>query len=200
MKIVCLDLEGVLVPEMWLEFAEAANLPELKEKSTRNVACYDELMNWRLGILSQHNYKLQDVLDVVETLEPLPGAWEFYSWLKSQVRVIILSDTYDQFIWPLMKKLEYPTVFCHDLILDDTGVITGYKLRLDDQKRKAVQAFHQLNFEVICAGDSYNDLSMIKEADHGFFFRPPQSMVDEHPGFPVCNDHKELQEAIAKVL
>lgn len=195
MNLVCLDLEGVLIPEIWVAFAEQAGLEELK-RTTRDEPDYDRLMRYRLDILERHDFTIRDVERVVATLEPLPGAVEFYDWLKSQAGVIILSDTFREFAWPLMAKLDYPTLFCHRLVLDDKGRIVDYRLRQQDQKRKAVESLKSLNFRVLAAGDSYNDLTMIQSADHGFFFRPPDSLVEEQPDYPVARTHEELRELL----
>lgn len=199
MKIVCLDLEGVLVPEVWINFAEAAGIPELK-RTTRDEPCYDTLMRYRLEILDRHECRLPDIQRIVATLRPLPGAKEFLDWLKSQVNVIILSDTFSQFAGPLMEQLDFPTLFCHELEVNGNGRITDYLLRQPDQKRKAVEALRGLNFEVIAGGDSYNDLTMIQAANHGILFRPPESLVQEHPEYPVANDHAEFRAELEKIL
>lgn len=199
MNLVCLDLEGVLIPEIWVAFAEKTGLEELK-RTTRDEPDYDRLMRYRLDILENHDFTIRDIEAVVDTLDPLPGAVEFYRWLRSQSGVIILSDTFMEFAWPLMAKLDYPTLFCHNLVINDKGKIVDYKLRLPDQKRQAVEAFRKLNFRIIAAGDSYNDLTMIQAADEGIFFRPPESLPREYPDFPVAQTHAELQSLIAPLL
>ena len=192
MELACLDLEGVLIPEIWIAFAEKTGIEGLK-KTTRDVPDYDELMTMRLGLLRENNLKIQDIQEVISTLTPLDGAKEFYLWLKSQFQVIILSDTFYDFARPLMAQLEFPTLFCHKLEIAANGEITNYLLRQPDQKRQAVKAFHGLNFRVIAAGDSYNDTTMLSEADKGILFSPPQNVIDEFPQFPVTNNYDELK-------
>lgn len=199
MNIVCLDLEGVLIPEIWIAFAEKTGIEALK-RTTRDEPCYDTLMRYRLDILDKKGFKLADIEEVIGTLDPLPGAKEFVEWVTSQTRLVILSDTFSQFAGPLMAKLGNPTLFCHDLVIDETGRIADYKLRLPDHKRKAVQAFKALNFDTIAAGDSYNDLSMIDAADNGFLFCPPDRLTEERPELAVARDHKQLQAIIAAKL
>jgi phosphoserine/homoserine phosphotransferase len=199
MNIVCLDLEGVLIPEIWIAFAEKTGIEALK-RTTRDEPCYDTLMRYRLDILDKEGFKLADIEEVIGTLDPLPGAQEFVQWVTSQTRLVILSDTFRQFAGPLMAKLGNPTLFCHDLVIDETGRIADYKLRLPDHKRKAVEAFRALNFDTIAAGDSYNDLSMIDCADEGLLFCPPQRLTEERPELPVARNHAELQAIIAAKL
>ena len=197
--LVCLDLEGVLLPEIWIAVARKTGLKEL-ERTTRDEPDYDKLMRYRLDILDREGIGIGEIREVIDTLEPLPGAVEFTEWLKSRAPLIILSDTFSQFAEPLMAKLGHPALFCHQLILAANGTIEGYKLRLEDQKRKSIKAFKDLNFEVIAAGDSYNDLTMLQEADHGILFRPPEKLKAEYPDFPVAEDHPELREHIEKLL
>lgn len=199
MNIVCLDLEGVLIPEIWIAFAEKTGIEALK-RTTRDEPCYDTLMRYRLDILDKEGFKLADIEAVIGTLDPLPGAKEFVEWVTSQTRLVILSDTFSQFAGPLMAKLGNPTLFCHDLVIDETGRIADYKLRLPDHKRKAVEAFRALNFDTIAAGDSYNDLSMIDCADEGLLFCPPDRLTEERPELPVALNHAELQAIIAAKL
>ena len=199
MNIVCLDLEGVLIPEIWIAFAEKTGMEELK-RTTRDEPCYDTLMRYRLEILNKKAFKLADIEAVIATLDPLPGAKEFVEWVTSKTRLVILSDTFSQFAGPLMAKLGHPTLFCHDLVIDSAGHIADYKLRLPDHKRKAVEAFRSLNFDTIAAGDSYNDLSMIDCADEGFLFCPPDRLIEERPELPVAHNHSELQTLIAARL
>ncbi|MEM8867152.1 MAG: bifunctional phosphoserine phosphatase/homoserine phosphotransferase ThrH [Verrucomicrobiota bacterium] len=199
MNIVCLDLEGVLIPEIWIAFAQKTGIETLK-RTTRDEPCYDTLMRYRLDILDEEGFKLSDIEAVIGTLDPLPGAIEFVQWVTSQTRLVILSDTFSQFAGPLMAKLGNPTLFCHDLVIDETGRIADYKLRLTDHKRKAVEAFKALNFDTIAAGDSYNDLTMIDTADKGFLFRPPERLTIERPELEVATDHKALQAIISKHL
>ena len=195
MNIICLDLEGVLVPEIWIAFAEKTGIEELK-RTTRDEPCYDTLMSYRLDILNQHQFKLADIEAVINTLNPLPGAVEFVKWVSAQTRLVILSDTFSQFASPLMAKLGNPTLFCHELIIDDSNCIADYQLRIPDHKRKAVEAFKSLNFETFAAGDSYNDLSMIDAADNKSLFCPPESLTLERPELPVANSYDELSAII----
>ena len=196
MNIVCLDLEGVLIPEIWIAFAEKTGIDALK-RTTRDEPDYDTLMRYRLDILDKEQFKLADIQKVIGGLEPLSGAIEFVRWMTARTRLIILSDTFSQFAGPLMAKLGNPTLFCHDLVIDPNGRIADYKLRLPDHKRKAVEAFRTLNFATIAAGDSYNDLSMIDCADKGILFRPPERLKEERPDLPVAEDHARLQAMIA---
>jgi phosphoserine/homoserine phosphotransferase len=191
--LACLDLEGVLLPEIWIKFAEKTGIEELK-LTTRDIPDYDELMRGRLSILKQKNLKIKDIQDVITTLSPLDGAVDFLNWLKSEFQVIILSDTFYQFAGPLMKQLSYPTLFCHNLIINDEGVIVDYKLRQQDQKTKAVKALQGLNLQVISAGDSYNDTGMLQQADGGILFCPPQRVIDEFPQFPVARNYEEFKQ------
>jgi len=195
--LACLDLEGVLLPEIWIKFAEKTGIEELK-LTTRDIPDYDQLMMGRLAILKKHNLKLQDIQDVIEALSPLDGACDFLQWLKSEFQVIILSDTFYEFAQPLMKKLDYPTLFCHKLITDDAGSIVNYELRQSDQKTKAVKALQGLNFQVISAGDSYNDTGMLQQADAGILFCPPEKVIQEFPQFPVTRNYNEFQMAFIR--
>ena len=184
MIVTCLDLEGVLVPEIWIALAEKTGIEKLK-LTTRDIPDYNELMKGRLKILNENNLKLADIEKVIDGIVPLPGAKEFLSWLESKFQVIILSDTFNQFAGPLMAQLDYPTLFCHDLIVNEDGRIANYCLRIPDAKTKAVQALKGLNLKVIAAGDSYNDTGMLKEAGAGILFRAPDNVVKEFPQFPV---------------
>lgn len=195
MDIVCLDLEGVLLPEFWIAVAEATDIPELR-RTTRDEPDYDVLMRYRLALLDKHGLTIDAIHEAIKDLEPLPGAREFTDWLVATSRLIILSDTFVQFAEPMMAKLGHPTLFCHELEIDDSGKILNYCLRQPDQKRKAVQALKQLNFRVIAAGDSWNDLTMLQEADHGILFRPPQNLREAEPGMTVAQTHAELRQAI----
>ena len=192
MNIFTLDLEGVLVPEIWVAFAEAVGIEALK-RTTRDEPDYDKLMRYRLDILDANNLKLPDVQAVIAKLEPLEGAKEFIYWLKSQGRVVILSDTFEEFAQPLMKQLDYPTLFCHNLEVDSTGRIVDYKLRMPDQKRKAVEAFQSLNFNVIASGDSYNDLSMLRAANKAIMYQPSDKFAQENADLPVAINYQELK-------
>jgi len=199
MHLVCLDLEGVLLPEFWIAVAEATGIEALK-RTTRDEPDYDVLMRYRLKILDEHGLTIDKIYDAIRDLKPLPGAVEFVEWLTSESRLIILSDTFVQFAKPLMAQLGNPTMFCHDLVIDESGRITDYRLRQSDQKRKAIEALKQLNFTTIAAGDSYNDLTMIQSADQGIFFRPPAKMVEEYPAFPVVETHAELRAELEKLF
>ena len=190
--IACLDLEGVLLPEIWIKFSEKSGIDELKI-TTRDIPDYSKLMRTRLQILQTHNLKINDIQDVINTLEPLEGAKEFLSWLKSKFQVIILSDTFYEFSGPLMKQLDYPTLFCHQLVIDDKGSIVDFHLRQEDQKTKVVKALQGLNFKVISAGDSYNDTGMLQQADSGILFCPPESVIKEFPQFPIANNYKDFK-------
>ena len=195
MVVTCLDLEGVLVPEIWIAFAEKTGIEKLR-LTTRDIPDYDELMRGRLKILDENNLKLADIQEVIASIAPLPGAKEFLSWLESEFQVIILSDTFSQFAGPLMEQLGYPTLFCHDLVVDEAGRIADYRLRILDAKTKTVAALKLLNLKVIAAGDSYNDTGMLKEADVGILFRAPENVVEEFPQFPVTRTYEEFKTAI----
>ena len=193
--IACLDLEGVLLPEIWIKFAEKTGVEELK-LTTRDIPDYDELMNKRLSILKQNDFKLSDIKDVISTLEPLEGAIEFHQWLRSEFQVIILSDTFYQFVSPLMKKLDFPTLFCHQLVIDNDDSISGYKLRQANGKQEAVKALQKLNFKVVAAGDSYNDIGMLKQADMGILFDPPENVISDYPQFSVSMGYADFQKKL----
>ena len=195
--LACLDLEGVLLPEIWIKFAEKTGIEELK-LTTRDIPDYDQLMRGRLDILKQNNLKLKDIQNVISSLSPLDGSYDFLSWLRSEFQVIILSDTFYEFAQPLMEQLDFPTLFCHKLIINSRGDIVNYKLRQKDQKTKAVKAFQGLNFQVISAGDSYNDVGMLQQADAGILFNPPASVVDEFPQFPVARNYKNFKITFEK--
>jgi len=196
--IACLDLEGVLLPEIWIAFAEKTGIEQLK-LTTREISDYDELMRGRLKILKDNNLKLIDIENVIKTLSPLEGAIEFLGWLKSEFQVIILSDTFYHFVGPLMLRLDYPTLFCHELDIDREGNIINYRLRQKDSKTKAVSALKKLNFKVIAAGDSYNDTGMLQEADAGVLFCPPENVIKEFPQFPVTRNYTEFKNTLLKV-
>ncbi len=193
--IACLDLEGVLVPEVWIAFAEKTGIEKLR-LTTRDIPDYDELMRGRLKILAENNLKLKDIQNVIGGIAPLPGAFEFLQWLHSEFQVIILSDTFYEFAGPLMAQLNHPTLFCHSLVVDADGRIADYKLRIDDGKTRAVDALKKLNFRVVAAGDSYNDTGMLKKADAGILFRPPDNVIEEFPQFPVARTYDEFKEAL----
>ncbi|WIY83807.1 bifunctional phosphoserine phosphatase/homoserine phosphotransferase ThrH [Propionimicrobium sp. PCR01-08-3] len=196
MQIACLDLEGVLVPEIWIAVAETTGIDELR-LTTRDVTDYDELMTHRLRVLDEHGLKLPQIQKVIAGLGPLPGAREFVDWLRERYQVVILSDTFYEFAEPLMIQLGRPTLFCHRLEVASDGHVTGYKLRMPDQKRHAVQAFQSLNFCCIAAGDSYNDTSMLGQADAGILFNAPQRVIDEFGQFTSTRDYDELRVAFA---
>lgn len=199
MHLICSDLEGVFVPEIWINVAERTGIDELC-LTTRDISDYDVLMKRRLSILDANSLKLKDITDVIATMDPLPGAREFLDWLRARTQVIIVSDTFVEFARPLMEKLGWPTLLCHDLTIDDSGAIAGYNLRQSDGKQKAVQAFKKLNYQVLAMGDSYNDVTMLKEAHQGILFCPPKNVIDEYPQFPVATTYGDLKEIFGKVL
>jgi phosphoserine / homoserine phosphotransferase len=192
--IACLDLEGVLVPEIWINVSERTGIAALR-RTTRDEPDYDKLMRGRLAIIAEHGLGLPDIQAVIGTMEPLDGAVAFLDWLRASTQVIILSDTFVEFAQPLMRKLGWPTLFCNSLEVDDAGRITGYRLRLADGKRRAVEALRALNFRIVAAGDSYNDTTMLGAADAGILFRPPQNVIDDFPSFPVTRTYEELGAA-----
>ncbi|MFO0706760.1 MAG: bifunctional phosphoserine phosphatase/homoserine phosphotransferase ThrH [Nitrospira sp.] len=194
--IACLDLEGVLVPEIWINVALKTGIDELKI-TTREMPDYDKLMKRRLAILDEHKLTIADIQDVIGKMGPLDGAPEFVAWLRERCQVIILSDTFYQFALPLMRQLGYPTLFCNQLEINGTGKILAHHMRMQNQKKHSVAAFKSLNFFTMAAGDAYNDTAMLGEADAGFFFRPPDHLPKEFPNFPVTQTYKELQEKFA---
>lgn len=195
--MACLDLEGVLVPEIWINVAERTGIPELR-RTTRDEPDYDKLMRGRLKILDARGLTLEDIQEVIGSMSPLDGAIDFLDWLRSRSQVIILSDTFLQFAAPLMRQLGYPTLFCNALEVDSSGRIVNYHLRLPDQKRASVEALSRLNFRIVAAGDSYNDTSMMLAADAGIFFRPPEAITGQFPQFPVTHSYEELKAAFIK--
>lgn len=197
MQIVCLDLEGVLVPEIWIEFSRRSGIPALA-RTTRDEPDYDKLMRGRIALLERHKLGLPDIQAVIAQLRPLDGAREFLDALRARTQVVVLSDTYYEFAAPLMQRLGFPTLFCHELVVDESGRVRDYRLRLRDQKRATVAAFRALNFHTIAAGDSYNDLSMLAEAHAGILFRPPANVVAEFPQYPVTRDYEELSYEIER--
>ncbi|HAO21579.1 MAG TPA: bifunctional phosphoserine phosphatase/homoserine phosphotransferase ThrH [Desulfobacteraceae bacterium] len=199
MYIVCCDLEGVFVPEIWINVAEKTGIQELR-LTTRDVPDYDVLMKRRLAILKEHKLKIKDITDVIATMNPLAGAVEFLDWLRAQVPVIIVSDTFTQFAGPLMKKLGKPALFCNTLIIGQDGSVNDYKLRQKDGKRKTVLALRTLEYKIIAAGDSYNDITMLKEADKGILFCPPDNVKKEFPEFPVTYNYAELKAIMSETL
>jgi phosphoserine/homoserine phosphotransferase len=196
MYLICSDLEGVFVPEVWINVAEKTGIPELR-RTTRDEPDYDLLMRSRMKILDQHGLKLHDIQNVISQIRPLPGALEFIDWVKERTQLIVVSDTFIQFADPLMKQLGRPTLFCHTLEMDGTDRIIDYKLRQPDPKRRTVEALQGLKYEVIAMGDSYNDISMLKQADSGILFRPPQNVIADYPEFPVAMDYDELKALLA---
>ncbi len=199
MNIVCLDLEGVLVPEIWIAFSEASGIPELK-RTTRDEPDYDKLMKWRLGILNEHGLGLKEIQDVIATIDPLPGAKEFLDELRSLTQVIIISDTFSEFATPLMKKLGWPTIFCNSLEAASDGEITGFKMRIADSKLTTVKALQSIGYDTIASGDSYNDLAMIKASKSGFLFRSTEQIIKDNPELPAFENYDELLDAIKKAL
>lgn len=199
MNIVCLDLEGVLVPEIWIAFAEVSGIPELT-RTTRDEPDYDKLMRWRLGVLKEHGLGLKEIRDTIEAIEPIPGAREFLDELRSITQVIIISDTFTQFAGPLMKKLGWPTIFCNSLVVAPDGEITGFKMRVENSKLTTVRALQSIGFETISAGDSHNDLGMLQASKAGFLFKSTEQIIKEYPQFPAYETYEGLMEAIKKVL
>lgn len=199
MNIVCLDMEGVLTPEIWIDFAQASGIPELT-RTTRDEPDYDKLMAWRLGILKEHGLGLREIQDVIATIDPLPGAKDFLDELRTLTQVVILSDTFEQFAKPLMAKLNWPTIFCNTLEVAPNGEITGWKMRCPKSKLTTVKALQSCGFETIAAGDSYNDLGMIQASKAGFLFRSTEIIRKEHPQIPACETFAELLGAIREAL
>ena len=199
MNIVCLDLEGVLVPEIWVAFAEETGIPELK-KTTRDEPDYDKLMKWRLGILKEHGLGLKEIQETIAKIDPMPGAKEFLDELRSMTQVIIISDTFTQFAAPLMKKLGWPTIFCNSLEVSENGEITGYRMRVENSKYSTVKALQSIGFETIASGDSHNDLGMIKASKAGFLFKSTEQIKKDNPELEAYETYEQLMEAIKKAL
>ena len=199
MYITCLDMEGVLVPEIWIAFSEVSGIPELR-RTTRDEPDYDKLMKWRIGILKEHGLGLKEILDVIAKIEPLPGAKKFLDDLRSFSQVIILSDTFTQFAMPLMKKLGYPTLFCNSLEVAPSGEITGFKMRIEKSKLSTVRALQSIGFETIAAGDSYNDLDMILASKAGYLFRTTDKIKQDYPQLPAFEEFDDLMAAIKKEM
>lgn len=199
MNIVCLDLEGVLVPEIWIAFAEASGIPELK-RTTRDEPDYDKLMKWRLGILKEHGLGLKEIQETIAKIDPIPGAKEFLDELRSITQVIIISDTFSQFAGPLMKKLGYPTIFCNSLEVADNGEITGFKMRVENSKYTTVKALQSIGFQTIASGDSHNDLGMIQASKAGFLFKSTEKIKADHPELPAFEEFGDLLAAIKAAL
>ena len=199
MYITCLDLEGVLVPEIWIAFAQASNIPELK-RTTRDEPDYEKLMRWRLGILKEHHLGLKEIQETIATIDPLPGAKAFLDELRSITQTIIISDTFTQFATPLMKKLGWPTIFCNSLEVAPDGEITGFKMRIENSKLTTVKALQSIGYDTIASGDSYNDLGMILASKAGFLFRSTQQIKADHPELPAFESYDELLDAIKKAM
>lgn len=197
MEIACLDLEGVLIPEVWINVAEKTGIEALRA-TTRDIPDYDELMRQRLGILDEHNLGIRDIQEVIATMSPLEGAQECLDWLRENFQVVILSDTFYEFAEPFMRQLGWPTLLCHRLVIDDQGRVADYAIRQTDPKRQSVRAFQGLNYRCIATGDSYNDTSMLAQAEAGILFCPPQNVIDEFPQFPVANDYDALRAEFAR--
>ena len=199
MHAICSDLEGVWVPEVWINVAQKTGIDELK-LTTRDIKDYDELMEYRLKILDKHNLKLKDIQQVIAQISPLEGAYDMVQWLKSVTRFIVVSDTFMQFAEPLMRQLDWPTLFCHNLETDDDNRIVQYHLRQKDPKRQVVKALQSLKYKVIAFGDSYNDISMLQQADKAFLFKPPQNVIDDFPEYPVANTYPEMKELLNRFM
>ena len=199
MYITCLDMEGVLVPEIWIAFSEVSGIPELR-RTTRDEPDYDKLMKWRIGILKEHSLGLKEIQDVIAKIEPLPGAREFLDELRSFTQVIINSDTFTEFAMPLMKKLGWPTLFCNSLEVGDNGEITGYRMRIQKSKLSTVKALQSIGFETIASGDSYNDLDMILASKAGFLFRTTEKIKEDYPQLPAFEEFDDLMAAIKKEM
>lgn len=195
MKLICLDLEGVLVPEIWVAFAEASKIPELK-KTTRDEPDYDKLMRWRLSVLKEHGLGLKEIQETIASIDPLPGAKEFLDELRSFAQVIIISDTFTEFAHPLMKKLGWPTIFCNSLVVAEDGEITDYKMRVENSKLTTVRALQSIGFETVASGDSYNDLGMILAGKSGFLFRTTEQIKADYPQIPALETYEELLNAL----
>ena len=199
MNIVCLDLEGVLVPEIWIAFAQASGIPELK-RTTRDEPDYNKLMQWRLGILREHGLGLRQIQDTIATIEPLPGAREFLDRLRTQTQVIIISDTFEQFAKPLMEKLGMPTIFCNSLVVDEDGKITDFKMRCEKSKLTTVRALHSCGFDTVATGDSFNDLAMIQDSKAGFLFRTTDQIKADYPQLPAYEEYADLLKAFKDAI
>ena len=199
MYVVCSDLEGVWVPEVWINVAKKTGIDDLK-LTTRDITDYDVLMKRRLKILEEHKLTLKDIQNVISEIKPLDGALDMVNWLRQVTRFIVVSDTFEEFAEPLMKQLDYPTLFCHSLTIDENGMVADYNLRQKDPKRQVVKSLHSLDYQVIAFGDSYNDVTMLKEADIGILYCPPDNVINDYPKFPVCRNYKELRELLEKYI
>ena len=199
MHIVCLDLEGVLVPEIWIAFSEASGIPELK-RTTRDEPDYDKLMRWRLNILREHGLGLKEIQDTIDKIDPLPGAKAFLDELRSITQAVILSDTFTEFASPLMKKLGWPTIFCNSLVVGEDGMVDDFKMRIENTKLSTVRAFQSIGYDTIAAGDSFNDLGMIQASQHGFLFRSTDQIKRDYPQYPAFEEYDELLSAIREIV
>lgn len=199
MHIVCLDLEGVLVPEIWIAFSEASGIPELK-RTTRDEPDYDKLMRWRLNILREHGLGLKEIQDTIAKIDPLPGAKAFLDELRSITQAVILSDTFTEFASPLMKKLGWPTIFCNSLVVGEDGMVDDFKMRIENTKLSTVRAFQSIGYDTIAAGDSFNDLGMIQASQHGFLFRSTEQIKHDYPQYPAFEEYDELLSAIREIV
>ena len=199
MYIICSDLEGVFTPEVWINVAEKTGIPELR-RTTRDEPDYEKLMRWRMRILDEHCLKLHDIQNVISQIEPLPGALDFINWMKEKTQLIVVSDTFIQFAEPLMQKLGRPTLFCHSLVMDETNRIIDFKLRQPDPKRRTVEALQGLKYQVIAMGDSYNDISMLRQAEVGILFNPPQNVVNDYHQFEITHDYEAIKKIVLKYL
>ena len=199
MEIICLDLEGVLVPEIWIAFADEVGIPALR-RTTRDEPDYHKLMDYRMNILREHNLTLRDIQDTIARIKPLEGAGDFLEKVRSLTQVVILSDTFREFASPLMKQLGWPTILCNSLEVDEENMLTGIRMRIEDGKRKAIEAFRGLNYRTFAAGDSYNDLTMIKTADSGALFRAPENILLEYPELPLCTTYDEFYSVIERFV
>ena len=199
MNIVCLDMEGVLTPEIWIAFSEASGIPELR-RTTRDEPDYDKLMKWRIGILKEHGLGLKEIQDTIAKIDPLPGAKEFLDKLREKTQVIVLSDTFEEFAQPLMKKLGWPTIFCNNLVVADDGEILDFTMRIEDSKKTTVKGLQAIGFDTIACGDSFNDLGMIQASKAGFLFRSTEQIKADYPQYPAFEEYDELLAAIEEVL
>ena len=199
MHIVCCDLEGVWVPEVWINVSKKTGIEELK-LTTRDIRDYDELMRYRLKILDKNNLKLKDIQEVISTIRPLEGALEMINWIKSVTRLVVVSDTFTEFADPLIRQLDYPLLFCHSLEVNEDNRIIGYNLRQKDPKRQVIKALKSLNYTVIAFGDSYNDISMLQEADKAFLYKPPQNVINDFPDFPIATNYSEMRKLLEQMF
>jgi len=198
MQVLCSDLEGVWIPEVWKNVAAKTGIEKL-QLTTRDIKDYDELMRYRLNVLDEEGLTLKDIQDVIASLKPLDGALEMIKWLQSRTRFVLVSDTFEEFAEPLMRQLDYPMLLCHSLEVDENSRITNYKLRQPDAKRETVKAFHQLKYEVVAFGDSYNDVTMLQEADKAFLYQPPQNVIEDFPQFPIANNYAEMKKLLIEM-